>query len=257
MDTTDANEFWRIIPPEEKLELLSKSHARGIVSAITAIIVGSTLAVGFKWDWFLWGSMLISPLIFQFASGKEWRKVKPQAILKYLAARSAARRYAFAAQSKDLSAVFMFRGYLERLHNRQDVSDEIESIVEGVGEVEVWITLFRDCIIMMSERPGGAELKFGYLINEKMTISGRSPDGDGDYSNNREVFIAVQEKKNEEKRFKITSKFPAALVVFEKKALEQQRELLRKFPAAEILDDDLPPLPMEDEDDDFFSRGRI
>lgn len=256
MDTTDAQEFWRIIPPEEKLELLSKSHARGIVSAITAIVVGSTLAIGFKWNWFLWGSMMISPLIFQFASGKEWRKVKPQAILKYLAARSAARRYAFAAQSKDLSVDFMFRGTLEKVQDRQKAEDAIESILEGASEAEVWVTLFRDCIIMMSERPGGAELKFGYLINEKLSITGLSPDGDSDYSNDREIYLTVQERKNDEKKYKLTSRFPAALVVFEKKAIELQRELLKKTPAAAVVD--LPMQSLEDEeDDDFFSRGML
>lgn len=255
MDTTDAQEFWRIIPPEEKLELLSKSHARGIVSAITAIVVGSTLAVGFKWNWFLWGSMMISPLIFQFAAGKEWRKLKPQAILKYLAARSAARRYAFAAQSKDLTVAFMFRGKLEKISAKQEFEDSLDSIISNASEAEVWVTLFRDCIVMMSERPGGAELKFGHLINEKLTITGISPDGDSDYSNDREIYLTVQEKKNEEKKYKLTSKFPAALIVFEKKAMEQQKELFKK--SSVTIVEDLPPPPTESEDDDFFSRGML
>jgi len=44
MDLIDAKELWRYIPPEEKIDLLNKSHGQGILAAFIAMIVAGTCA---------------------------------------------------------------------------------------------------------------------------------------------------------------------------------------------------------------------
>lgn len=220
MDSLKESEIWRSIPPEEKIELMAKAHAKGIMSSGILIIVGCTIAVGLKVSWIMWGSLIISPFIFQFAAGKEWRGLKPRVMLEYLAARSAARRYAFDQRGKDLTPRLVFRGTLEEEFDRDHVQEALEAMIENTKQAEVWVSLFGDTVVMISERVGGAELKLGHLIDEKLTVSSQSASGGGDYSNDKVVQLIIKDKGKPERRFRLTSRYPAALVVFEKRLLQ-------------------------------------
>ena len=87
-----AEEAWRIIPPEEKLEIMAKSHATGVRSATALALLGGTLAISFQLPIVFWGALIASPIVFQFTSSKKWRSLRPVALLQYLAARSVTRR---------------------------------------------------------------------------------------------------------------------------------------------------------------------
>lgn len=210
----DPTNIWDSIPPEEKFEMLAKAQARGVGAAIMLVIVGCTLAVGFRFDVLMWGALLISPLLFQFVAGKAWRDMRPPMLLEYLAARSAARRYAFANKSQDLGLVLIFKGEFEPLAATAELE---ETFGRAFGAITGWIALFNDCVVVITERPGGAECLFAQILNDKIGIEGRSESGE-EYANDREVIITSQTKRGDQRRIKLTSRYPAALVVFEKKA---------------------------------------
>lgn len=231
MEVLDNSELWRNIPPEEKLELMAKAHASGILTALVLIVIGGTLAIGFQIRWLFWAAIIISPLVFQVITGKRWRDLRPRAMLEYLAARAAARRYAYIIKAEDLHLNFLFRGHMEHVFSDDEVMSQLEASVTNTKEATVWISLFGDALICMSEATGGAELQFGQVLNEKIDLI--SPEGE-QYTNNRELIIKYHDKQIGERKLKLTSKYPAALIVFEKK-LEQTLEIAKNSNSS-ILD---------------------
>jgi hypothetical protein len=240
----DPTDIWGRIPPEEKLEILAKAQGRGVGAAVVLILVGCTLAVGFKFVWLMWGSILLSPLIYQFVAGKAWRDLKPPVVLEYLAARSATRRYAFAAKSKDLYLQLLFRGEAEQALIDREMDQSLSEAFKQ-ERVDVWVALFNDCVVIIREAFGGAACVMAHILDERLTIQGSSPAGEGEYSRQREVLLTFSNRKGEKGALKITSRFPAALVVFERKALRLQSELRTKAlglpmePAPSFEDDGL------------------
>ena len=212
----ESTEIWRQIPPEEKLQLMSRAHAKGVTVAIITVIICSTIAVGLQLSWIMWGGFVMCPFIFQFAAGKEWRGLRPRIMLEYLAARSAARRYAFTANGKDLTLSFMFRGHMERIFDEDKAQEALEAAIAKTKEAEVWVALFADSVILMSEQSGGARLEFSSLLSpEKIQVTSSSGDS-RDYSSSKELILASLHK-SDRRKVKLTSNYPAALVVFEKK----------------------------------------
>ncbi|NLF25570.1 MAG: hypothetical protein GX589_07945 [Deltaproteobacteria bacterium] len=221
----NQSDAWRQIPPEEKLAMMANANSKGLFAAITACIVGGTCAVALQEVWLFWGSLMASPLVYQYAAGKAWRSVKPATILRYLAARSAARRYAYSADSKDLELSLIFRANLERIYGEQHLQEALEAMVRNNKETEVWVGLFPDVVVMLSERPGGAALEFAQPLDDKLTIESQSASGQ-DYANDKELFLSAREKGNKITKIKLTSRFPGALVVFEKRLLAFQNRCL-------------------------------
>ncbi len=244
----NSDEVWRQVPPEEKLELMARAHGKGLLAALLAVVVGATCAAALMQPWLLWAALLGSPLFFQYASGKAWRNLKPAIMLRYLAARSAARRYAFAGKSKDLSLSLLFRGTLERLYAENEVEKKILAIAEDNKQTEVWIALFEDIIVMMSEQPGGASLEFTHPVSPRLSMT---PNQDGGYAN-RELILSYTDRADNSFRYKLTSPFPAALVVFEK----QFKALAAKSDGS-IDDDpaDTLKLGLDGDDDDLSNFG--
>ncbi len=218
MDKIDSSDLWRQIPPEEKFDLIARAHSLGVLACLVTFLVGCTLAVGLKQSWLMWGSLIMTPFVFQFFSGRAWRGIRPNLMLEYLAARSAARRYAFTTRAKDLTLNFIFRGTIERQFEDDEAElKALEAAIENTTQTQVWVALFKDAIVMMSEMPGGAKIEFAHLLNDKLVIEGRSSSDRGEYSVGREVFLSYSDRKPGPQKVKLTSRYPAALVVFEKK----------------------------------------
>lgn len=272
MDAINDLDIWRQIPPEEKLAMMAKAQSKGLLMALLLIVIGCTCAVGLQIPSLIWGSLLSSPLVFQFTANRVWRDVKPATVLRYLAARSAARRYAFSQKSKDLDIKLIFRGKLERIFSDDNPQDALEAAIAKNLEAEVWIALFPDTIVMISEARGGAKLEFGYPINEKLQMRSESESGQ-DYTNNKEIYLGypttklsdVLIGKSDEHyvNFKLTSPYPAALLVFEKR-IEQYRQQLAAVATTALKPPSKGKLPLdlgvpEEPDDDMdrlFGGGR-
>ncbi len=226
VSVVDARDLWRQIPPEEKFEVMARAHAKSTVTCFITLVVSGTLAIGLQIPWIFWSSFVAIPFIFQFAAGKAWRHFRPMMMLEYLAARAAGRRYAFAANARDLTLAFIFKGHIERQFGGDEAAlAALEASLDHVREAEVWVALFNDALILMSEQPGGARLEFAHLVNDSLEIEGISPEGESEYSNNREVYLSYSDRKNaEQKKIKLVSRYPASIVVFEKKVLKLKAE---------------------------------
>jgi hypothetical protein len=234
MDSTE-NEIWRMVPPEEKFELMAKAQSKGVGSAAIYIIVLCTMSVALKMGWLMWFGILTSPFVFQFSAGKEWRNIRPRVLLEYLAVRSASRRFAFNVRSKELSPKMILKGTLEKVYDNEHVQEAMEAIIASNKSTEVWITLFGDAFTMICEAPGGAEVRLAALIDQRLKISSNSTN---DYVSNKELFITVKNRLGESEQFKLTSRYPAALVVFEKKV----KQVLSKTPSTEGFEEIIPDI---------------
>jgi len=245
----DSSEAWRQVSPEEKIEMMNRSHAVGVSTAFVSFVILCTLAVAFQTVAIMWSGLIISPLIFQYAAGKAWRDIKPRVMLEYLAARSAARRFAFAEGAKDLHLQLMFRGNASPMADRGDIEKALEVALQSTHQAETWIALFQDTVVMIHEHPGGASLAFGREINERLKIE--SSDNGG-YSNEKHLIFSAKDKFGEEQKIKVTSRYPGALAVFEKRTLQLQNEI-RKNKEQE----DAAPVPeiaeIESSNSDFSS----
>lgn len=234
-------EVWRQIPPEEKLLLMSRAQGNGIMASVITVIVACTVAVGLKIPALIWVSLIVSPLIYQVTASKAWRDLRPKIMLEYLAARSAARRYAYAANAQDLGVAFLFRGEAEELFDKDHMQDAIEAIIDNNNDSSVWIALFNDALVLLAEQRGGAKCELAALLNEKMQMEVKNAENEGDYSNNKEIYLTVvPERGTIIRRLKITSRnCPAALVVLEKKiakGLEEAKNAKPKPSIAAISD---------------------
>lgn len=226
----DKSEVWRQVPPEEKLNLIAKAHSSGVISAVAMILIGSTLAVGFQYGPLFWGTLLLSPLAFQTAAAKSWRHLKPRTMLEYLAARAAARRYAFTNKARDLGVVLMFRGAIRE--NFDKTNDDISEALDAMEALEtvnrgssMWVALLSDSIVVMAEDAGGASLALGHLLDKSIEIKG---EGTSEYSNDRSVKIILKDAKGSERTFTLTSDYPAALIAFEKRSQALQKICIAK-----------------------------
>jgi hypothetical protein len=200
---------------------MAKANAKGAIAAISFFTIVGTLGVGLYLDWMVWSGLLIAPMIFQLAAGQAWRSLRPTAIMEYLAARSAARRFAFSLNSKDLTIQLLFKGTLLRTRSEDDIKFTFDSVESVIDETKVWIALLTDSIVMMSESKEGASLEVAKVIDDKFQVQGVSAPGDSTYANSRKIRIGFREgKKGVEKRFVISSKFPAALIVLEKRLMQ-------------------------------------
>lgn len=219
-------EIWREIPPEEKLEIMSRSQASGITASSLSVIVCATLAIALQHPWVFWSAIIFAPFTFQFTSNKSWRALRPSMVLQYLAVRSVSRRYAYsAAHSKDLAlrCVFPATAWRDLSLEEADPEDEdkINKLKNSFGSTQneqkvypAWVALFTDAVTIITEGPGGAKLLFATGIGPKISISSVSESG-GDYDSNKEVLLEYQ-TMNGPHYWRIRSKFPAALIVFEK-----------------------------------------
>ena len=221
----DSSDLWRRIPPEEKFELMAQAHASGVTAALIALLVAGTIAVGLRMSPLFWGIAICTPFVFQYAAGKAWRGLRPRLMLAYLAARSAARRYAFSTNGKDLTVSYMFKGTMSNEFDQDNLNDMLQSVYDGVKEAEVWVSLFGDSIVMMSEGKAGALLQFSHLLDDKLLIETEGKE----YSRDRAVVFSCRDKKSGTMRkIKLTSKYSAALVVFEKKIIPLHEQVKRK-----------------------------
>lgn len=248
MEAIDSKELWRFIPPEEKIALLSVAQAQGVTAALCGILICGTIAVGIQEEYIFYTSFLFAPLIYQMTAGRAWRGLRPRVMLEYLAARSAARRYAYSANVKDLSVKIMYRGFLKESYYKEELNDVFEKNVFGGNNKAVWIALFLDGIIIMEERMGGAELLFSHLINDKISLKGSS-DG---YENDLEITINSTDKRYDTRYFVLTSSYPAAQTVFLKK-FEEYKELYQVRIDPSAAKSKKTKNLIDDEEDTLFS----
>lgn len=247
MEISSTEEIWRRIPPEEKVHLINKSHSSGIMTALAGIILAATLSISIQSLWLFWASLILAPLVFQVSAGKAWSNLRPVIILEYLAARTASRRYAYIIKSQELTHVMVFRGTVEHLDvsEEDDTSTDLYSPDLRKKVADVWINLFPDSIVVISEKKGGAELQFGHLINDRFSMTSNTDELDSDYSSDKALILEYRDRYHGVRRIRLSSRCPAALAVFEKKILK----IIDAYKLANSLLQGIDGAPLDEEGD--------
>lgn len=229
MQLAQEDEIWRLVPPEEKFAMLAKAQADGTLAAVLMMIVTGTMAVGLHLNALFWTGVLIAPVVFQFSSGKTWRDLRPRAMLEYLAARSAARRYAYSHRAKDLNVNIMFRGYLREVGEMEQMQENLADMSPAANYEFVWIALFPDTVIMMVENPGGAALRFAANINDRFHVEKVETENNPSGGLPNELTLRIDDKFGAKRRYSLKSPYGAALLVFQKMSLAAKEAALREM----------------------------
>jgi hypothetical protein len=233
----NSQDVWGKIPPEEKLVIHSEAHSTGVVAGLIITIASISISIGYNSPLVMWCGFLLVPFSFHIASQISWKKRKPALILEYLAARSASRRFAFQAKASDLTVKLLMRASLtlkvddeedtENLGARKDINSPNKATNSHKKIPKVWVALFEDTLVIMSENPGGARAEFIHSVNEKLKIKGYSPEGEGEYSSERKLELGSEDwGKYLLATFVLESMTPGALIVLEKKLLALKEEAI-------------------------------
>jgi hypothetical protein len=228
MDTISTDQMWSRIPPEEKFHLLSQSHASGTSAVLLLGLVCGVLAVGLGEQGIMWLALILLPIVFQQTAAKRWRELKPRTILEYLAVRSAARRFAFAARARDLSVHLIVRG--NWTEDGPDESEQIATFETGVSSRAVWLILLGDCLVCLSEGAHGATLEYGAHLRDELemqSVVGESSKGK--QLPLRELRFWKQSSGQGRISCRFTTPYPGALAVFEHLLQQRQREVRTPF----------------------------
>lgn len=218
-NTLNVYDAWNAVALEERLELISKAKAQGIIFATAVAFLIGAAAYGYDSVYLMFFGMAVALIAFPMSTGRIWRRCKSELILTYLAVRSVARRYGYAYKVPYLDIVLIFRGEYELLYS----SDEEKALSEQYREVdfdastkgkkEVWVCLLRGAVILLSERLGGAKLEF--INNIGSSTNCRKPTADE--SKDGRALVISSGGPHQTKNVLISSKYPGALYVFEKR----------------------------------------
>lgn len=177
------DDAWNAVALEERLELLSRSHADGILAGVACFALLGSIAYGFDEIYILAGGFIAAFFIVPLFMSYSWRRGKPALILAYLAVRTVARRYAYGYNMTDLDIILIYRGTMKEIYQNREEEEMIRQRQSvdfdsaGDGETKsVWICLLRGAIVLLSERDGGAKLEFIAPITNELEMRKPRPD---------------------------------------------------------------------------------
>jgi hypothetical protein len=224
---------WNSVALEERLELVSKCQADGLLAALAFTFMMGACAYGFDKIYLLLGSLFGAAIIMPMFSSYSWRKGKPALILNYLAARSMARRYGYTCNISDLDVVLIFKGETKQefldesaqLDHMVGKGEEMEDAAEGL--LPVWVCLLRGGVVLIAEHAGGAKLVYSSPIGRDMVCS---PVRDEEGNPTGEIsIVGIAHAKG--RKVTLASRFPAAFYVFER----QLQRLIAESPDPKTL----------------------
>jgi|GEM_PF-5387697 len=208
---------WNTVALEERIQLISKVQAEGILAALTVLLCIGAIAYGFDKIWLLGAGLACAMLTVPIYADYAWRREKPALILAYLAVRSAARRFALSMRFREFDVILIFRAQIppknlspEMIEQRQE---KIELYGNSIGEPkDVWVCLLRGGIVVLSEQTGGAHLEFAAPISTGLILT--ELEANDEFPKDRiEIVSTISDRT---KSCYISSSFPGALYVFKK-----------------------------------------
>lgn len=162
---------WHRVPEEEKRELLTNAKAKGLEACILLTLFGASGAFGLGMASILLGTAVLLPLLYQVISVRAWREGRPRLIAKYMVAEHTASQYAASMQSKDPAPKALFRGNLiPPMKLIAQKYPEIDPEDLQAHPIPVWVSLFPDHLIMISESDTGAKLEFAHSTLEHFRL---------------------------------------------------------------------------------------
>lgn len=212
---------WNNVALEERLELIAEAQASGIWAAMAYMLMMGAIAYGFDAIWLLAVALVTCTFIMPLFSSYRWRRGKPELILKYLAARSMARRYGYSYQIPDLDVSLTFRGQMQELFvsheaemlQRQSMDVDIDTVDSKVKDV--WVVLLGGGLIVLGERAGGAKLEFIAQSGTDMNCN----KGSSETGVPEQALVVTGTGAHKGKQVAIWSRHVGAMYVFEKKLL--------------------------------------
>lgn len=173
---------WHSVALEERLELVSRAQATGIVACIFAVIFIGCAGYGFDEIWVLAAGLGSCMFFFPLFSSYSWRRGKPGLILAYLAVKAMARRYAYSFNVQDLDIILIYRGRMKEVFSSREHEELAKQASGRDGDIlatdsrDVWICLMRGGVVILREKRGGAKLDFLTIINHESTIREPEPE---------------------------------------------------------------------------------
>lgn len=195
VEASYSDSYWRLVPPEEKLEILFESQGKGIVATTMFVFFGIILSVGYYFPWLILASLFFAPIVYKSSSNRVWNRLKAEKLIYYLAARSALRRFAYSFGAKDLEPKIIIKAELEEFFDDRPIFETKMPVVAA---------LFEEVVIVIQERPGGAILRFGSLLGPKLMV----------YSDRDKIILKKKLLDQERFEYCLTSKYPVALKAF-------------------------------------------
>lgn len=232
-----VDDAWNAVALEERLELVSKAQAHGLIGCTSSVLLIGTIAYGFDAIWLLWFGLATVPFVFPLFASYSWRRGKPALILAYLAVRAVARRYAYGYNLTDLDIVLIYRGSMKELFKskEEEALSKHKQTVDFDAPVEVeklvWICLLRGGVLVLSERAGGAKLEFITPIVPELSV--RSPRADEGEPANAVIIDGCHMSKG--RSVVISSEAVAAQYVFDKQLNALHNESRRAAERLEAL----------------------
>ena len=167
MKNVSVEHIWETVPAEEKENMFFRAQAEGMLKSFFFLMLTIAVALGTEQYWLIILGALTSTLIMPSSTEKQWRIQKPSTIVKYLAARSVAKRYAYGYGLKRLEILLVMRGDIQEVLDKFASDIDIQAtdamaFIHGSlsHKKEVWICLLQSGLVVMSERAGGAKLEF-------------------------------------------------------------------------------------------------
>jgi hypothetical protein len=178
-------ELWLKVPEEERRELLTYAQSRAVETCALFTLIGFSTAIGLQTPWLLLAILVLLPITYQIVSGRLWRELKPQTLVRYFVAGSTAQQFAEQLHSRDPSLKLIFRGSLQTIPVKDDIPPETqEQFAEELREeipapCDVWISLFPDSLVIISEGDNGAQLEFAHSTLQNFAVALDTPEEAG------------------------------------------------------------------------------
>jgi hypothetical protein len=212
------DDAWNAVALEERLELLSRCHADGVLAGIAAFGLLGAIAYGFDEIYLLAGGLVAAFFIVPLFMSYSWRRGKPALILAYLAVRTVSRRYAYGYNITDLDIILIYRGTLRELYRNREEEEMVkqkQTVDFGSNndvEKPIWICLLRGAIVLLSEREGGAKLEFLAPVTNELLV--RKPRGEESESDTALIIEGLNMSKG--RTIVLDSRSVGAQYVFER-----------------------------------------
>jgi hypothetical protein len=214
-------ETWQKIPQEERTLLLAKAKAQACEVCCLCAVCGIAVAVSLHAPWVILGTLAFLPLLYQVVSTRLWLELKPLTVARYFLASMTSRLYAKTLHSSDPSLKLIFRGSLQSIPLTEPTQEdaEFESEIEEhkPAPKDVWISLFPDSLVMITEGNEGAELAFGHSTLKDFEIALDTPENENGEPKPSRLVIQTILNDSIDSRWVVSSPHTTMLLACERK----------------------------------------
>jgi hypothetical protein len=217
------HEMWPKVPEEERQQLLAYTKSKALENCALLTVIGCSTAIGLQMPAILLVVLVTLPVLYQVVAARLWLEVKPRTLIQYFVASLTASQFAQSLNSADPSVKLIFKGFLQPVPVQDDVPPETQErfAEELEAEVpaprEVWISLFPDSLVMISESAAGAQLEFGHSTLRDFAVALDTPDETDPTQVESRLLIQTTKDDSVTGRWLLSSPYPSMLVACERK----------------------------------------